>query len=177
MPSASLSREDGIIDLVGALDESAWIGRKKKWPANPPVFRSIRMVTRHTAKNLRKFSRASRDYPSVAGGSNSLRGTGYERVNSILAPRFPISLATSVCEFVKIDLPNPTSDFVTGNPKLWFSRDTPLTDVRIVLDRPIPSRELVTRLIAEKCVGQFWLDGCCSFVDPRFNEGKDRFPL
>jgi hypothetical protein len=95
----------------------------------------------------------------------------------ILAPRFPILPTTPVREFVKIDLPNPTSDFVTGNPKLWFSRDTPLTDVRVVLDRPIPSRDLVTRLIKEKCVGQFFLDGYCSFVDPRFNEGKDRFPF
>ncbi|KAJ7323333.1 hypothetical protein DFH08DRAFT_817908 [Mycena albidolilacea] len=54
--------------------------RKKSWAHSWPlpeelctttvVFRSIRIVTCHTAKNLRKFS------------SNSLKGTGYGRFNS-----------------------------------------------------------------------------------------------
>ncbi|KAJ7877697.1 hypothetical protein B0H14DRAFT_2567566 [Mycena olivaceomarginata] len=102
--SASRSRDDGVIDLVGVLDTTAWIGHDKKWPANPP---------------------------------GVLIGALMDKLampKDILAPRFPISPTTPVREFVKIDLPNPTSDFVTGNPKLWFSRDTPLTDVRIVLD-------------------------------------------
>ncbi|KAJ7347176.1 hypothetical protein DFH08DRAFT_1001833 [Mycena albidolilacea] len=56
-----------------------FIGIKLVIKAYTVVLRSIRIVTRHTAKNLRKFSRASRAQPRLTDGSNRLIRESYER--------------------------------------------------------------------------------------------------
>jgi hypothetical protein len=143
----SRSCEDRVIDLSTSLDVTPWIGWGKKWPVDPPG----------------ELIGALMDKLTVPQGAFS--------------PRFPISPNIDVIKFVEMDLPTSTADFITVDEKLWFSCDEPITNVRVALDRPIPSRTVVETLLQQQHVGQFWLDGNQSFVDLRFNNGKDRFPI
>jgi len=70
--------------------------------------------------------------------------------------------------------------FQSGSPSLhvtteWFSNDNPRTDPNILITRSIPSTKVLEDL--DIAVGQVWLDGGHSIVDPRFNDGTERFPF
>ncbi|KAJ7798110.1 hypothetical protein B0H14DRAFT_2618186 [Mycena olivaceomarginata] len=82
--------------------------------------------------------------------------------------------------FVERDLPyavrfSESDSLITGSLGAWFSSDPPITDVNVVFERPLPSRAVLDDLLQQ--FGQFWLDGKKAIVDPRFNNGADRFPL
>ncbi|KAF7291444.1 hypothetical protein MIND_01289500 [Mycena indigotica] len=74
-------------------------------------------------------------------------------------PLFPIPTHLPAAEFIALQLPyaSRSSDIVSGSVASWFSRDAPCTSI--------------------STLGQFWLDGYQSIVDPRCNDGQDRFPL
>jgi hypothetical protein len=60
----------------------------------------------------------------------------------------------------------------------WFSSKEPMSDVmalNILSSRALPSD--ATQEMIRSAVGQKWLDGAQSIIDPRFNKGQDCFPL
>lgn len=81
----------------------------------------------------------------------------------------------SVKNFLGIALPQESAEIITTKAKLWFSRDEPTTDIKILLSRPIPPKTFITKL--ESALGQAWFDGAKSVVDVRFNNGTERFPF
>ena len=81
----------------------------------------------------------------------------------------------SVTQFIACQLPHVSSEFITTKTDKWFSNDAPQEDYTTFLSRPTPSKEFLG--VLEKVIGQSWLDGMKSIVDPRFNDGGDRLPL
>ncbi|KAJ7101505.1 hypothetical protein B0H15DRAFT_769608 [Mycena belliarum] len=84
-------------------------------------------------------------------------------------PNLPIT------KFLKLSLPKKTSALLFSGTGTWFSADTPTTSTECLLARSIPPREVIEDLMKE--AGQAWLDGAKSIVDPRFNDGRERFPI
>ncbi|KAJ6632173.1 hypothetical protein B0H10DRAFT_2206574 [Mycena sp. CBHHK59/15] len=80
-----------------------------------------------------------------------------------------------ITEFLALSLPRESASFVFTKPDIWFSDEEPTGDVEILTIRSIPSQQFLTYLTAH--VGQAWFDGAKSIVDPRFNDGRDRFLL
>ena len=80
-----------------------------------------------------------------------------------------------VTEFLRAKLPHQSSQIITTKARTWFNHDAPTTDVRILMNRPIPPPTFLANL--EKELGQAWFDGAKSIVDHRFNNSMDRFPL
>ncbi|KAF7293508.1 hypothetical protein MIND_01129000 [Mycena indigotica] len=80
-------------------------------------------------------------------------------------------------QFTTLNLPyaSRSSDIVTGSVESWFSFDAPRTPIDAIFQRSLPSRDIIQALL--NGLGQFWLDGYQSVVDPRCNDGRDRFPL
>jgi hypothetical protein len=76
---------------------------------------------------------------------------------------------------VALELPQQSRTLVLSKPRSWYSRDFPTTDIGCLMSRPIPQKEFLSRL--EEEAGQAWFDGCKSLLDPRYNDGSDRFPL
>ncbi|KAJ7670785.1 hypothetical protein DFH06DRAFT_980885 [Mycena polygramma] len=81
----------------------------------------------------------------------------------------------SVTKFCDLALPRTSSELVYGESQMWFSKEEPTTDISLLEGRSIPP-VAVLDLLGRKS-GQAWLDGAKSIADPRFNDGKDRFPL
>lgn len=77
--------------------------------------------------------------------------------------------------FLKLQLPQPSSQIILIKPKFWFSNNRPTTNVECLMTRPIPSEDFLKKL--EEQLGQSWFDGMESITDPRYNDGKDRFPF
>ena len=77
--------------------------------------------------------------------------------------------------FIHYPLPLQSSSLSFHQTTEWFSTDTPLTYPEVLLTRPIPPEKVLKNL--DMAVGQMWFDGATSIVDPRFNNGTDRFPL
>lgn len=82
-----------------------------------------------------------------------------------------------IVEFVQVPLPQPSLDIVTCKTAAWFSQDAPqvLDPDSKLLSRSLPPLGVLTRL--SDVLGQAWLDGAKSIVDPRHNSGKDKLPL
>ncbi|KAJ7661512.1 hypothetical protein DFH06DRAFT_1089007 [Mycena polygramma] len=80
-----------------------------------------------------------------------------------------------ILDFLAMDFPSQSGTFVLSKPRSWYSHDLPTTDISCLLGREIPSKEFLLRL--EQEAGQAWFDGCKSILDPRYNDGRDRFPL
>ncbi|KAF9034205.1 hypothetical protein BDZ89DRAFT_1111113 [Hymenopellis radicata] len=78
-------------------------------------------------------------------------------------------------QFTRFPLPPLSSAFITTKEWLWFSTDAPITDVSVLMRRPVPSDDYLTKL--DRAFGQKWFDGAKSIVDPRYNDGRERFPL
>ena len=82
---------------------------------------------------------------------------------------------TTVSDVVNFDLPRISSEISLTKTNTWISHENPTTNPSILLTRLIPSETLIDKL--HEALGQAWLDGAKSIVDPRFNNGQDRFPL
>ncbi|KAJ6608849.1 hypothetical protein B0H10DRAFT_2438833 [Mycena sp. CBHHK59/15] len=82
---------------------------------------------------------------------------------------------TSIKDFLDLPLPRESAAFVFTKPDIWFSKDAPTGDFEVLRTRSIPSQTFLATLTS--LVGQAWLDGCKSTVDPCFNDGRDRLPL
>ena len=112
--------------------------------------------------------------------SNSLPQAVYDKKREILrVPNlFPTQLPTSVTlvrEFIHHPLPSQSSGLSFHQTTEWFSSSMPLTSPTVLLARPVPSEKVLKKL--NKAIGQMWFDGASSIVDPRFNNGAERFPL
>lgn len=112
--------------------------------------------------------------------SNSLPQEVYDKKREILEvpdsilTQLPTSV-TLVSDFVNYPLPLQTCSFDFHQTGEWFSTDMALTFPEVLLARPIPSEKVLKTLDA--AIGQMWFDGARSIVDPRFNNGTERFPL
>lgn len=82
---------------------------------------------------------------------------------------------TPVLDFIRHDLPFQSGALNFHFTTEWFSNDDPDTDPATLLTRSVPPRSVLKDLDA--AVGQVWLDGGRSLVDPRFNNGTERFPF
>lgn len=81
-----------------------------------------------------------------------------------------------VHEFINYPLPLQSSNLSFHQTDEWFSTDASLTSPEVLLGRrPIPPASVLKNL--DEAAGQMWLDGADSIVDPRFNNGAERFPL
>ena len=112
--------------------------------------------------------------------SNSLPGVVYDKKWEILKipGHFQKRLPTPtilVYNFIHYPLPIQSGTFSFHQTAEWFSTDTPLTYPEVLLTRPIPPEKVLQNL--NIATGQMWFDGATSVVDPRFNNGTERFPL
>ena len=80
-----------------------------------------------------------------------------------------------VAQFIELNLPVQSTEIIMTSTSLWFSKEPAHDNIRILLNRPIPSTEFLTDL--DGAFGQAWLDGAQSIVDWRYNDGRERFPL
>ncbi|KAF9780748.1 hypothetical protein BJ322DRAFT_1011530 [Thelephora terrestris] len=87
---------------------------------------------------------------------------------------FPLP-TTRVSDFIHWNLPFQSDGINLYETTQWFSNDLPHTDPSLLLARSIPPVIILKALDA--AAGQMWMDGSRSVVDPRFNNGEDRFPL
>jgi hypothetical protein len=90
------------------------------------------------------------------------------------APNIP-SFEMSIMDFISLQLPRQSSEFITSKVSQWFSCDPPHHDVTCLTSRTIPPACFVQKL--EDAFGQAWFDGATSISDQRFNGGQDRLPL
>ncbi|KAJ6600108.1 hypothetical protein B0H10DRAFT_2196455 [Mycena sp. CBHHK59/15] len=103
------------------------------------------------------------------------------KITAFMPPEPAVGLVPAgslpVMEFAAIALPRQSSELAYGESRLWFSDDAPTTDIGVLKDRTrsIPP-QAVLDLLGRKA-GQAWLNGAKSVIDPRYNEGADRFPL
>lgn len=84
-----------------------------------------------------------------------------------------------IMKFLNFELPIQSFSLSTHPDSSWFSADPPDISeeqcIGMLFRRPIPSADLLREL--KEIYGQMWLDGTKSISDPRYNRGKDRFPL
>ena len=85
------------------------------------------------------------------------------------APNLPVA------QFLQHELPPQSAEIIMTKVQSWFTPDTPITDTKALLNRPIPP--IIFLLDLEKGFGQAWFDGARSIVDPRFNNSTECFPL
>lgn len=83
--------------------------------------------------------------------------------------------STLVGEFIQWSPPFQSGSLSFHANTEWFSKDIPHTDPNSILTRSIPPRAVLRDL--NRAIGQVWLDGYHSVVDPRFEDGMERFPL
>lgn len=80
-----------------------------------------------------------------------------------------------VSDIIGKELPRISSEIPITRPETWFSHNTPTIYPSILLTRPIPTHLFLNSL--GDLLGQAWLDGAKSLIDPRINNGQDRLPL
>ncbi|KAI0072551.1 hypothetical protein K474DRAFT_1711492 [Panus rudis PR-1116 ss-1] len=83
----------------------------------------------------------------------------------------------SVPNFIQLaqNYPRQPATLANTHPDTWFSREHPNSDIRLLLKRAIPDKEVIRKLV--EVSGQAWFDGNQSICDPRFNNRQERFPL
>ena len=112
--------------------------------------------------------------------TNSLPQIVYDKKREIfqvpdcILTQLPSSTAL-VHDFVHHPLPPQSSSLNFHQMEEWFSMDTPQTHPEVLLARPVPPKKVLKDLDA--AAGQKWFDGASSIMDPRFNNGAERFPL
>ncbi|KAF9784786.1 hypothetical protein BJ322DRAFT_1196341 [Thelephora terrestris] len=112
--------------------------------------------------------------------SNSLPNEVYEKKREILKipepvrTRLPAPTAL-VNKFIEHPLPLQSGALSFHQTGEWFSTDAPTTPPEILLTRTVPPERVLKTL--DNAFGQKWFDGAASIVDPRFNNGTERFPL
>ena len=112
--------------------------------------------------------------------SDSLPQVVYDKKREILKVPDPFltrlpAPATPIHDFIHHPLPLQSSSLSFHQTTEWFSTDTPLTHPEVLLTRPIPPEKVLNNL--DIAIGQMWFDGVTSIVDPRFNNGAERFPF
>jgi hypothetical protein len=112
--------------------------------------------------------------------SDSLPQAVYDKKQEILKIPDPFltKLPTPtilIHHFIHHPLPLQSSSLSFHQTGEWFSINTPLTCPEVLLTRPIPPERVLKNL--NIAIGQMWFDGATSIVDPRFNNGTERFPL
>ncbi|KAH9835199.1 uncharacterized protein C8Q71DRAFT_858853 [Rhodofomes roseus] len=80
-----------------------------------------------------------------------------------------------VLDFVAWSLPPVSFDIRFTHPGTWFTQDVSNTDVTVLMERSLPSRDYVESL--EKASNQAWLNGAQSMHDLRYNDRRERLPL
>ncbi|TFK59586.1 hypothetical protein BDN72DRAFT_944352 [Pluteus cervinus] len=71
---------------------------------------------------------------------------------------------------------NPTKSTLVGvKPSQWFQMQPPNTMPEVALTRRPPAVDVIAAL--DSALGQAWLDGAQSIVDPRYNNGQELLPL
>lgn len=70
-----------------------------------------------------------------------------------------------IVTFLAMNLPEESKCLNSVKASAWFSKAPPTTDGPLLLQREIPSGEILGQL--EKMFSQRWFDGCRSIVDPR----------
>jgi hypothetical protein len=96
------------------------------------------------------------------------------QVASLALPRHDLT----VKDFLTARFPPLSGSLISVKATHWFSRDPPNLNADIwtcLSTRPLPSLDTLREL--DKAFGQAWIDGAQSIIDPRFNEGRDHFPL
>ena len=81
----------------------------------------------------------------------------------------------SVNDFLQLNLPTLSNEFISTKPHIWFNNEKPNTNPLCLMSRPIPTKFFLDRL--HDAFGQAWLNGANSISDPQFNDSKDRLPL
>ncbi|KAF8687978.1 hypothetical protein AX14_003566 [Amanita brunnescens Koide BX004] len=86
----------------------------------------------------------------------------------------------SILNFVRWALPSQSSGFNIFPMHAWFSSKEPdivnhQEILKRIMRRTIPSRDIIDDLEME--FGQQWFDGKRSITDPRYNRGRDRYPV
>ncbi|KAF9481696.1 hypothetical protein BDN70DRAFT_991713 [Pholiota conissans] len=74
-----------------------------------------------------------------------------------------------------VNLPRVSSEIIVTTPQSWFSCDAPNITLDLLLTRLTPTHIFIGKL--QGLLGQAWLNGAKSVIDPRFNNGQDRLPL
>lgn len=83
---------------------------------------------------------------------------------------------TPIAQFVDLQLPALSSQFIMTKVGAWFSKEPadPEPNISLLYSRPIPKQEFVFK--PGDHAGQAWLDGMASLVDPRYDDAV-RWPL
>ena len=81
----------------------------------------------------------------------------------------------TVHDFIHWNLPFQSGGLSFYVPTEWFSDDDPHADPRILFTRSIPPTKVLEDL--DTAIGQVWLDGGHSIIDPRFSDATERFPF
>jgi len=118
--------------------------------------------------------RAKRRTPNPMDLIDLTADTQFHQVPDPILTQLPTSVAL-VHDFVNYPLPpKPVASTSTkrGNGSAWIIERT---FPEVLLIRPVPPEKVLETLNAT--AGQMWFDGACSIVDPRFNNGTERFPL
>ncbi|KAJ7865909.1 hypothetical protein B0H14DRAFT_3595961 [Mycena olivaceomarginata] len=119
-------------------------------------------------KNKRTFPPAGEHFEVHAALEDVLR-LPHTHSSLIPEPNLPIAA------FLELSLPKTSSALVFSTVESWFSGDPPTTGAGCLLSRPVPPVQFLEDL--SKAVGQAWVDGSISIIDPRYNDGRERFPL
>ena len=82
---------------------------------------------------------------------------------------------TSIAKLLEYKLPEQSQALLSAKPTAWFSSETPTSSLVLLLKRPIPPKNILSRI--RGAVGQSWFDGAQSIRDPRYNNSSERFPL
>lgn len=100
-----------------------------------------------------------------------LKRTGVPEVH---ISQFP-SPELTVAQFLRVQLPPQSFALEATKIGKWFSREPANCGIELLLTRPVPPSSVLDAMWV--AIGQQWFGGAQSIVDPRFYNGKDRFPL
>ncbi|KAJ8700697.1 hypothetical protein PTI98_003700 [Pleurotus ostreatus] len=85
------------------------------------------------------------------------------------------SSAMSIQQLIAQSLPPRRNALNTIKPEAWYSKDMPSQDLQMLLTRSLPSKTTLQQI--ERKYGKTWMNGMNSLIDPRYDDGRDRFPL
>jgi hypothetical protein len=123
----------------------------------------------------KQWIKAGKQYPKnntpyeVLWARNDILNIPEVHLNHLPEQNLPVS------QFLLHELPLQSAEIITTKARSWFNPDMPITDTKILLNRPIPPAAFLLDL--EREFGQAWFDGTRSIVDHRFNNSTERFPL
>jgi hypothetical protein len=97
-------------------------------------------------------------------------------IPSYITEKYMPSPNLPILQFIYLPLPAVNHSFVLSQIDIWFSSDTPITNLSELFtpSRQIPSISFLTQLA--NAFDKQWVNGSQSIIDPQTNEGGDRFP-